>query len=142
MEDYGWAWHVHHNVLVEPLTSSMEDRIMYIMREKPECEVPARLRLLKRVQGNLPKVLLEADRRCATIERDFDNVWWAYAGIEHPSAKENQALDDAQRVCNDAGWAYNKVWEDCLSEILALHAKECPDCPWDGETISPKGRGA
>jgi len=26
-----------------------------------------------------------------------------------------------------------------MPELLALHAQECKDCPWDGETIFPKG---
>jgi hypothetical protein len=34
--------------------------------------------------------------------------------------------------------AYYKALEPYLPAINALHAVECPDCPWDGETIFPK----
>ncbi len=33
---------------------------------------------------------------------------------------------------------YDEAYRACAEEILALHTKECPDCPWDGETIFPK----
>ena len=43
-------------------------------------------------------------------------------------------------------WAvWEKVWAACdetiqkyQSKIEALHTLECPDCPWDGETIFPE----
>ena len=41
--------------------------------------------------------------------------------------------------------AYGKAWEaygkavlDHKDEIEALHREECPNCPWDGETIFPE----
>jgi len=43
-------------------------------------------------------------------------------------------------------WAvWEKAWAACdetiqkyQSKIEALHTLECPDCPWDGETIFPE----
>lgn len=49
--DYGWAWHVHHEVLAERLTESVENRIAYIKSGKPEEEVETRLKLLKPMVG-------------------------------------------------------------------------------------------
>ena len=34
-----------------------------------------------------------------------------------------------------------QVVQDNLPAILALHAQECPDCPWDGDSIFPKKEG-
>ena len=45
-----YAWHVHHNELVERLTEPIENRISYIKSNKVPEEVPTRLRLLKKVQ--------------------------------------------------------------------------------------------
>ncbi len=40
-------------------------------------------------------------------------------------------------------WVGGFIWSTTkrkyYEEIKALHAKECPDCPWDGKTIFPKG---
>ncbi len=44
-----------------------------------------------------------------------------------------------------AGAAYEKAWNVHRQTLVAhreeletLHAKECPDCPWDGKTIFPE----
>jgi len=44
-----YAWHVHHERLVEVLTEPIQARIEYIRRQKPESEVATRLRLLRLV---------------------------------------------------------------------------------------------
>lgn len=49
-----FAWHVHHETLVEPLTEPIENRIAYIRKDKPAGEIELRLRLLKPVRGSLP----------------------------------------------------------------------------------------
>ena len=36
--------------------------------------------------------------------------------------------------------AYKKALRECMPQIKKLHAKECPNCPWDGRTIFSKGR--
>lgn len=43
----------------------------------------------------------------------------------------------ALRICYKTEMAYKKAIEENLSAIERLHKKECPDCPWDGETIFP-----
>jgi hypothetical protein len=35
-----WVWHVHHEILVEPLTEPIENRIAYIKSDKSPEEVP------------------------------------------------------------------------------------------------------
>jgi hypothetical protein len=42
----------------------------------------------------------------------------------------------------DKAWAaLDKAVRDHLAKIEAFHAIECPNCPWDGETIFPKEQG-
>ena len=45
-----YAWHVHHDRLVEPLTEPIETRIAYIKANKPDAERGLRLRLLRVVK--------------------------------------------------------------------------------------------
>ena len=55
-----FAWHVHHDKLIEPLIGSIEERIAYIEDHKPEKERDLRLRLLKPVIGPLPIIYVKA----------------------------------------------------------------------------------
>ena len=99
-----YAWHVHHDVLIEPLTEPIEVRQEYIRRYKPEHEIETRLRLLKPAVGPLPAAYAK-------------KAWAAY---------------------DKKAWAaYEKAWAAYAPEIEALHAIECPDCPWDGSSIFP-----
>ena len=39
----------------------------------------------------------------------------------------------------DKAWAaYNKAYTAAMPELELLHKQECPDCPWDGQTIFPE----
>lgn len=33
---------------------------------------------------------------------------------------------------------WGKAQQENMPAILALHAQECPDCPWDGQSIFPR----
>ena len=46
-----YAWHVHHDRLVEILTAPMQERIDFINESKAERERPLRLRLFKLVKN-------------------------------------------------------------------------------------------
>jgi len=106
-------WHIHHDVLVGPLTKTIENRIAFIKEQKLEHERETRLRLMRPVKGRLPDAVVEA--------------WYAYL-------KAGNAYDKLS-----AAWrTYDKALADHKDKIEALHAKECPNCPWNGETIFPE----
>ena len=114
-----FAWHIHHDVLVEPLREPIKNRIEYIKRNKPKNEVDLRLRLLKVVKGKLP------DGYDKALEA-YGKAWEAYG----------KALE-----------AYGKAWEayfnankESRKEVEMLHKKEC-GCGWNGETIFTKANG-
>ena len=44
-------WHIHHEVLCEPLIEPFINRVVYIKNHKPVSEVPTRLRLMKPVRN-------------------------------------------------------------------------------------------
>lgn len=154
-----WAWHVHHDTLVEPLRRPIQERRAYIRLSKPAEEIKIRLRLLKLVRGPVPLPLLEAWAA-------YRKAWAAYrkAGYEkadaayHKAALEKpwRAYENAAMACDKASVAYEKAWAAyykaltayykagaaCQEDIERLHAEECPNCPWDGKTIFPKPESA
>jgi len=118
MSDYGWFWHAYPDQLVTCLTIPLEERVRRIRHIKPAREVEMRLRLLQPVRGSLPPAVVEA--------------WRVYAEAE-------QALAVAQRAYDKAWRARIEAWQTHFAEIEALHREECPDCPWDGQTVFPGG---
>ncbi len=100
-------WHIHHDVLVEPLIEPIENRIRFIKENKPKCEIALRLKLLKPVKGKLPVEVVKA----------------------------LEAYVKALEAYNKALEAYNKALIKNKKAIEKLHAKECPNCPWTGKTI-------
>src|SRR3990170_2769682 len=144
-------WHIHHEVLLE-WSDDIQERIDFIQAEKPKHEVEIRLRLLKPVQGALPPKLVKAgDARDKAYDanakaRDaYDKARDAYvkAGDARDKAKAayakaGDAFVKAKAAFVKAKAAYNKAYDECLPQIEALHALECPDCPWNGTTIFPE----
>ena len=108
-----FCWHLHHKVLLEPLTGSLEERIAYIQKWKPLEEIETRLRLLRPVQGKLPTVLVKAGQT-------YKEAW------------------QTRQACGEAWQTYEEARQTCKSDIETLHAIECPGCPWNGKTIFPK----
>src|SRR3990170_3710435 len=137
-------WHIHHEVLLE-WSDDIQERIDFIQAEKPKHEVEIRLRLLKPVQGALPPKLVKAgDARDKAYDanakaRDaYDKARDAYVKASVAYAKAGDAFVKAKAAFVKAKAAYNKAYDECLPQIEALHALECPDCPWNGTTIFPE----
>ena len=156
-------WHIHHDVLLEPLTEPLKNRIKFIKENKPKDEIELRLKLLKPVRGKLPDEIIKAGRAYdkagkAYIEagRSYDKAWEAYvktwevydkAGEAYVKAREAydksweayvkawEAYDKAGRAYDKAGKIYDKTLKKYSKEINELHEKECPNCPWQNGTI-------
>ena len=105
------CWHHYHNGLVFMVTETVEERIKFIRKYKPKKELATRERLIKKVRGKLPPALLRAGTGLLAA-RDKAFAAWVEAAI-----------------------AWSNAYEHYMPAILALHAVECPDCPWDGKTI-------
>jgi len=141
-----FAWHVHHLVLVELLTEPIEDRIKYIKTVKASTEtqeqIALRLRLLRPVKGMLPIDYDEARDASDKARKVYDEAREACDEARKASDKARKALgearkvyDEAREACDEAEKTYKGIGVACKTEIEALHKIECPDCPWDGETI-------
>ena len=100
-----WYFHIHHDILVEPLTEPIKNRIKFIKENKPKDEIKLRLKLMKPVKGKLPKKFIEA----------------------------RQKYDEERQKLNEVCQKYNL-------QALALHKKECHNCPWKNGSIFPNKR--
>lgn len=130
-----WDWHCHDDILLEPRIGTRKKRVYFIKRHKPQSEVPLRLRLYKRVKGKLPDKLVKAGASYEKAGASYDKAWAAY---KKAGDKAGASYEKAWASYDKAWAAYWKVVKACMPEILKLHAKECPNCPWDGETIFPE----
>ena len=119
MSGAGFYWHPHHNKVVE-WCWDYDERRRYIENEKPEEERALRLRLFRPATG-LPHAVVKAGRVYDKALRVYEKAWQAYDKAGRAQQKLWRALEDELQKAE--------------SEILALHAEQCPDCPWDGETI-------
>ena len=120
----GLFWHLHHQVLVE-WCFDYDERAEYIRTEKPENERELRLRLFQPVKGELPQEVVKAEQAYDKAWQAYDKTWQAYY------KKTWQALDKARRALNEA-------LRKNMPAIEALHKVECPNCPWNGQTIFPR----
>ena len=144
------VWHGHHNIPVSFVTS-IEDRTAAIEGLKPAEEIPTRLRLMKKVQGQLPEdvtrtglATAEAVTTLGKAERAYGKAERAYKGAYDRKAAEvalkaaEVALDEAEVALDEAEVAFVEALANHADEINALHRQECvPDCPWDGKTLFP-----
>src|SRR3990170_4934953 len=145
MTTYKPYWHIHHK-------DFLLEWIDFIQAEKPKHEVEIRLRLLKPVQGALPPKLVKAGDARGKAEDANAKAWDAYGKDWDAYVKAGDARDKAKaaydkaKAAYDKDWdafgkdwdAYRKAYDKYLPQIEALHALECPDCPWDGFTIFPE----
>lgn len=132
------AWHCHHDQLIERLSEPAENRIAFILKNKPEGERALRLHLFRPVKTqDLPPELQAADAKCRAVDakcRAVDAEWRA------ADAKRQAAY--AKRQAAYAEWrAADVKWREAYAELQEAyaekHSKECKDCPWDGHTILP-----
>ena len=70
-----WAWHLHHQQLVERLTEPAKNRIDYILSDKPVGERALRLRLFRPVKSKvLAAAWAEYDKVLAPARAEYDKV--------------------------------------------------------------------
>jgi len=135
-------WHIHHDILLEPLTEPLKNRIEYIKNNKSKNEIELRLKLLKPVKGKLPDEVIKAGEAYYKAQETSGKVWEAYYKTWEASDKSWEASVKAWEVYakvwetrDEARRAYDKTLKKYSKEINELHEKECPNCPWNGKTI-------
>jgi hypothetical protein len=127
--------HIHHEIAVEALTEPIENRIAYILREKPKKEQALRLRLMRPVEA---PALAEYQRVTAPALAEYQRVTApALAEYQRVTAP---ALAEYLRVKASAWAEYLRVEAPALAEYerveAAAHLAICvSDCPFYGRTI-------
>ena len=120
-EKIQFFWHIHHDILLEPLTEPIKNRIKYIKENKLKNEIELRLKLLKPVKGKLPKEFIEAEQKYDEAVQKYDEA--------------RQKCDEAIQKCDETRGKCDEMWNKYKPQIESLHKKECPDCPWTGTYI-------
>ena len=122
-------WHIHHEILIEE-TTDIQERIDYIRANKPEKEIPLRLKLMTPVlhPEKLPARFRKAMEAYYKAPKARDKASKAYY-------KAGEAYYKAWKAYDKVREAYDKAWEACVQQIEKLHKEEHPDCQWNGKTI-------
>jgi len=135
-------WHIHHDTLFET-THDIAERKEYILRHKPVEQKELRLRLLQEVQ-NPPQVLLKAVADLEAATDVYEQAYAAYSAVSCGrvlrDANYYSASDAYATACDKHTEAFNALKDAsdlCAVEMELLHKIECPNCPWDGNTIFP-----
>ena len=115
MTKKGFYWHVHHDKLFE-WCYDYDKRVEFIRVKKNKSELDLRLKLFQPIKSELPKELVEAEQAYFEAEEAIIKMWVSY--FEAKQAYKNALINNAEF-------------------IEKLHSLECPNCPWDGETIFP-----
>ena len=133
----GFYWHVHHGKLIE-FCYGYEERASFIRTDKPAHEQETRFHLFKPVKGSLPQEVIETGQAYDKAGQAYDIASQAYDKAWQARDIASQARYKAWQVCEKAWRAWDKALNNNMPAIIALHEKECPNCPWNGETIFPK----
>ena len=125
-----FAWTCHHSVLVELLTEPYQNRIEYIMTEKPESERAVRLRNFRPVRIKLPAKLIKAGAEYDKAEAEWYKAWPEY----------NKAWDEyckARAEYNKTRAEYGKAKAEYFNEGKDTkdHDFDWPDNTWNGSNI-------
>jgi len=134
----GFAFHCHHDILVEYVTDYAA-RVQYIKESKPRDEQDLRLRLFKLIPDTrLPEVQAEWYKARAEWEKSLGE--WEKAGAEWEKSlvEWNKAQAEwykAFSTWNKAQAEWYKASAESEKALQELHEELCPDCPFNGNTI-------
>ncbi|MDP2665396.1 MAG: hypothetical protein Q8P23_01950 [bacterium] len=131
----GLYWHLYHEDLFE-WCNDFADRVAYIRSSKPVYEQALRLALFKPVK-NPPAELAKAVRALHRSKETLD-VWSLRYNVSNDE-KIRAGYDRAIKRFNNAQDVYFEVERSVRDRMVLIHAQECPNCPWDGQTIFSEG---
>jgi hypothetical protein len=130
-------------------THDIDERWNYVCSNKTESELEVRLSAMRPVKGKIPTEYREAGDKYYEAWAKYHKAWAKYnkAGAKyHKAAKKyyeaRARFNEARARCNEAWDKYyeaqvkrDEAWARCRPEIDAMRLIECPDVPWDGESL-------
>jgi len=132
--------HCHHELLMEKLTEPAEDRIAYILSDKPEHEQALRLRLFRPLTPASKTYDESSVMALVMALKTYEDA------IALTRVMASKAYEKAPSLVM-AHKAYDKAYATAIAPASKAyyeatspaHAKICvKGCPWNGETIFPK----
>ena len=131
MKKGSYYWHVYSDVLLG-WYNNYDEEVDYIRNRRSLNEQLVHLRLFKPVKGRLPNEVIETGQAYGKAEQAYNDR------ARQASYKTWQAYDRARwKAWYEAWKAYENTLNDNKAAIEKLHSIECPNCPWDGNTIFP-----
>src|SRR3989304_9620256 len=86
-----WAWCLHHELRLEPLTEPYEARITYILKYKPKDEQVTRLNNFRPVLSKLPIKVIKAWEALGKARKAYDKALEAYVEATEAYAEAREA---------------------------------------------------
>src|SRR3989304_9240546 len=106
-----WAWCLHHELRLEPLTAPYEARITYILKYKPKDEQTTRLNNFRPVLSKLPAKIIKQGKAYYKAWEARDKAWEAHVEAWEARDKAWEACGKAREAYIEAGKARDKAWD-------------------------------
>lgn len=137
-----YYWHIHHDKLVEG-TTDIKKRINYVKKYKPADERNLRIKLMTKVEhpDKLPDKWKKADKRVDEVAKKLDEAAKKLEKINKKRKfRDRLELKEIVKVSVLREWAdvnneFYNMNKKYKIQLEALHKKEHPNCPWDGQSI-------
>ena len=131
----GWFAYIHHEQRLE-WSDNIQERVAYIVMEKPAHEQAIRLACLTHIPtAQVPVAYATARQAYATAGQAQDTARQAYATAGQAIDAAGQAYGTAWRAYDAAGRAINTARQAYAADIAALVSELVPDAPWNGHEL-------
>ena len=136
-----YAWCCHHSILIELLTEPYENRIKYILSDKPKKEQAVRFRNFRPLRIELPKEIIKAIAKYDEARAKYDEARAKWNEAEAKYDEAEAKYDEAWTKWNEASAKYDEARAK-LNKALATWNKgnvmflsDWPDNTWNGKNI-------
>jgi hypothetical protein len=147
-----YGWNIHHDVLVEPLSYPIEDRIQFILTHKDEAEQVIRLKNMRPVSLESLKVVISAEKlldesiACAwnLYEESIACAWNLYEeSIASAWKLYDKSIASAKNLLDESIASAWKLYKESTASARKLyyestapaHLADVPNHTWNGENI-------
>jgi len=149
----GFYWHMNPRALMEQCYDYTKRRAEMLSSRSLDENTREHLRLFKRVKSELPETVMRAQQVIDAAQQASREACQAYDEMRRIRDEDrsrtyqtdlDQACDKAFHTLQEARLVYERARQTYINTLLTnktaieeLHQQECPNCPWDGETIFP-----
>jgi len=132
------VWFCHHDTPIEILNELPENRISYILFNKPKVERAIRLHWFRPCKLDLPPELDAARSALDAAQSKLDAARSAWNTPSSNLVAAHPNLNAAQSNLVAARSNLIAIYSEYTDEISALVKLHLPRCPWNGHTLFPE----